>query len=50
MDGEEITFDDCVENCSIAEGFLKPNSLPDKAKEKKDFQEICLACKYHDLD
>ena len=50
MEGEIISFDDCVENCTIAEGFLKPDSLPQKAKSKKDFREICLSCKYHDSD
>jgi hypothetical protein len=50
MDGEYISEDDCYENCMIAERYIKPDFLPDKAKEKKDFREICLACKYHDLD
>ena len=50
FDGEMISFDDCVENCTIAEGFLKPDNLPDKVKKKKDFREICISCKYHDND
>lgn len=50
LDGEIISFDDCVENCTIAEGYLKPDCLPEKAKGKKDFREICLACEHHDLD
>ena len=50
MDGNIISFEDCVENCTIVEGYLKPDSLPKKVKEKKNFREICLACKYHDLD
>ena len=50
MDGEEITFEDCIENCTIAEGFLKPISLPEKAKNKENYKEICLSCKYHELD
>ena len=48
MDGEEISFEDCIENCTIAEGFLKPLSLPEKAKNKKNYKEICLSCEYHE--
>ncbi len=50
LDGETISFDDCVENCTIAEGYLKPDSLPEIARSKKNFREICLSCKYHDND
>ena len=50
MDGDMISFDEYVENCSIAEGFLKPDCMPEKAKSKENFREICLSCKYHDPD
>ena len=50
MDGGTISFDDCVENCTIVEGYLKPNCLPEKARNKENFREICLSCKYHDID
>ena len=50
LDDEIISFDDCVENCTIVEGYLKPDSLPEKAKRKENFREICLSCKYHDND
>ena len=50
MDGENITEDDCYENCLVAERQLFPNGMPETAKSKPNFREICLACKYHDLD
>ena len=50
MDGEYIAEDDCYENCLVAERHLLPNGMPEQAKSKPNFREICLACKYHDLD
>lgn len=49
MDNENISLDNCFENCMIAERYLKPDSLPEKVKSKEGFREICLSCKYHDL-
>ncbi len=48
MDGDLITFTDCIENCSIAEGYIKPECLPEKARKKENFRDICLNCKYHE--
>ena len=50
MDNNTISFTECIENCSVVEGFLKPTNLPEIARQKENFREICLACKYHDDD
>ena len=51
LDNEAISDDDCYEYCLVAERLVKPDDiLSEKAKNKPDFREICLACKYHDLD
>ena len=49
MDNENISLDDCFENCMIVEWYLKPEGLPETVKNKEGFREICLSCKYHDL-
>jgi hypothetical protein len=48
LDGKEIAFCDCVENCSIADRFLKPPYYPKEINQKENAREICLACKYHE--
>ena len=51
MDGEDIISDHCYEYSMVAERMFKPDRiLPEKAKAKPHFRDICLACKYHDID
>ena len=38
---------DCIENRDIIDGFFKMSCLPDKYKTKKDFENICKSCKWH---
>lgn len=49
MDGERISEDECFECCLVTERYLVPDILPQKARDKDDFREICISCKYHDL-
>lgn len=43
-----ISADDCLENQSIADFILKEESMPARFKEKPDWRDICVNCKYHE--
>ncbi len=44
MDNEVITACDCVAYRDIIEGYYKIECLPEKARSKENFREICLKC------
>ena len=45
---KEIENIDCIENSDAVDGMLKKDSVPDRFKRKKDWEEICKNCKWHD--
>ncbi len=49
IDGENIPEVDCYLTCLVVEKYRKDDVLIDRIKAKKNFREICLNCKYHDL-
>lgn len=44
---ELIDNADCFENCCVAEYQIKPDTLPERFKQKPNWRDICLDCKYH---
>lgn len=44
---EIIDNGDCFENCAVADKELKPDTMPQKFKQKDNWCEICLNCQYH---
>lgn len=45
---KEIENIDCIETSDAVDGMLKKDSVPDRFKRKKDWEEICKNCKWHD--
>ena len=45
---KEIDIADCIENVDCIDGLIKISSLPLEYKQKENWKEICLKCKYHD--
>ena len=45
---KEIENIDCIETSDAVDGMLKKDSVPDLFKRKKDWEEICKNCKWHD--
>ncbi len=45
--GEKIDIWDCYENISIADRQLKESAMPERFKQKPNWRDICLDCKYH---
>ena len=44
---EMIDDIDCIENRECIDGMIILSSLPDKYKQKSDYQKICKSCKWH---
>ena len=49
MIDEMIDASECVENVDIVDGLVIETSMPEKFKVKKDWKNICMNCKYHDM-
>ena len=45
---EIIDCGDCIENQDVARGGINEASMPAKFKQKLDWKDICLHCKYHE--
>ena len=43
-----IDSGECVENSDVASSLIKEQSLPEIYKQKENWREICIKCKYHD--
>lgn len=43
----EIEDIDCLVTRDVVDGMLKESAIVDMFKEKPDWQEICLKCKWH---
>ena len=50
IDNNEISDGDCYDICLVANKMLKASAIPDMFTEKENFREICLNCKYHNMD
>lgn len=48
VDEEFIDIIDCVENVDIVDELIKDINMPQKFKQKENWREVCLKCKYHD--
>ena len=48
---KDISGDDCIIVCDVADGFIKPTCLPDDIKWNNEQKQKCTSCKYHaDID
>ena len=47
VDGRPIHCDDCLENSDIVDGDMSDRCVPEEFKEKKNWKDICLKCKWH---
>lgn len=47
INDKEISEEECVDVCMVAEEMIKPSAISPKYTEKTDFKEICLNCKFH---
>lgn len=45
--GTEITGDDCIIVCDIADGMIKPTCLPEGIEWNEEQRQKCKQCKYH---
>ena len=45
--GSEITGDDCIIVCDVADGMIKPACLPQGIEWSKEQQLKCKLCEYH---
>ena len=45
-----ISADDCIENQDCAYGMIKEETLPSEYKQKPNWREICMQCKYFETD
>lgn len=41
---------DCVENQDVVSDMIKDDTMPVKYKAKPNWRQICLACKYYEID
>ena len=39
---------DCIENSAAVDGMIKKDSVPERFKQKTNWEEICKNCKWHD--
>ena len=48
---DEITGDDCILVCDVADGMIKPTCLPEGIEWNEHKRMLCRSCRYHaDLD
>ncbi len=45
--GDEITGDDCIIVCDVADGMIKPTCLPQGIEWNEEQQRKCKMCRYH---
>jgi len=46
----EISADDCIIAQDCAEGMVKPEILSPGYTQNSHWRQICLDCKYHEID
>lgn len=44
----EIENIDCIENSDAVDGIIKKATVPERFKQKPDWEEICRKCKWHE--
>lgn len=38
---------DCVENADAADGIIKKEAVPERFKQKPEWEQVCKKCKWH---
>lgn len=45
--GDEITGNDCIIVCDVADGMIKPTCLPEGIAWNEEQRNKCISCMYH---
>lgn len=46
---QNISHVDCMENSDAVDGILKKETVPERFRQKADWEKICRKCQWHNF-